>query len=238
MVPRKHLHRNGIRIAYSVVGEGPLVLFIHGLAMSSRAWLQSWQPLVERGFRVAAIDNRGTGQSTVSMPPYSMREMASDTAYLLEHLGGGPAIVAGLSLGGMIAQHLTIRNPHLVSGLVLAATTVGNPFGKLPRPEVLRTLTLGLLGHRRSGVAMRQYLVHAENLANDPDLFREFDRAVLADGVTYGASSDSSRRQPGITRIFPFGRSMFPSRSSRETRMRWFPRSMLRFSHVVFMVRN
>lgn len=112
-----------------------------------------------------------------------MREMASDTAYLLEHLGGGPAIVAGLSLGGMIAQHLTIRNPHLVSGLVLAATTVGNPFGKLPRPEVLRTLTLGLLGHRRSGVAMRQYLVHAENLANDPDLFREFDRAVLADGV-------------------------------------------------------
>jgi len=186
MVPRKLIYRDGIRIAYGVEGEGPLVLLVQGLALSSQTWLLSWQRLVERGFRVAAIDNRGTGLSEVSYPPYTMCEMAADAAHLIDHLGG-PAIVAGLSLGGMVAQHVAIHHPRHVSGLVLAATTVGNPFGKLPHPNVLRILTLGLLGHRKSMIAMRRFLVHPESLERDPKLFREFDRVVVAEGVHWQA---------------------------------------------------
>ena len=184
MDARQTIHRNNRRIAYSVQGEGPLVLLIQGLAMSSRSWLQTSIPLMQGGFRVAAIDNRGTGLSERSLPPYSMREMALDAAFLIEHLGG-PAIVAGLSLGGMIAQHLAIDHPTHVSGLVLAGTTLGNPFGKLPRPRVLAALTLGILGHRKSMKAMRGYLVHPANLARNPSLLDEFERTVSSEGTSW-----------------------------------------------------
>ena len=186
MAERKLIYRNGIRIAYSVEGEGPLVLLVQGLGMSSRAWLLASQRLIDRGFRVAAVDNRGTGLSEVSLPPYSMREMAADAARVIEHLGG-PAIVAGISLGGMISQHLAINHPEHVAGLVLCATTVGNPFGKLPTHKVLRTVMRGLLGHRKSMLATRKFLVYPPNLDRDPDLFREFDKVVVAEGVRWQA---------------------------------------------------
>ncbi|MCL2823842.1 MAG: alpha/beta hydrolase [Polyangiaceae bacterium] len=174
------IHRNGNRIAFTVGGEGPLVLLIQGLGMSSKAWLSSSAALEERGFRVASVDNRGTGFSEKPLPPYSMREMAADAACVITHLGG-PAIVVGISLGGMIAQHLAIDYPDLVCGLVLAATTVGNPFGKLPKPSVLRALVFGLLGHRKSKDDMRALLVHPATLRRDPTLFHEFERVAGSD---------------------------------------------------------
>ena len=128
----------------------------------------------------------GTGLSEVSNPPYSMRSMASDVARVLRHLGE-PAIVAGISLGGMISQHLAILYPSLVKGLVLAATAVGNPHGKLPKPKVLRTMMRGLLGHRESMIAMRRYLVHPPNLDRNPELFRDFDQVVRSEGVRWQA---------------------------------------------------
>lgn len=186
MDPRRLIYRRGIRIAYGVEGDGPLVLLVQGLGMSSQAWLLASSRLAKRGFRVACIDNRGTGLSEVSYPPYSMREMAADAAHLIRHLGG-PAIVAGLSLGGMIAQHVAINHPDQVAGLVLAATTIGSPQGKLPKPHVLQTMLRGLLGHRKSMLALRHFLVHPDNLAKDPTLFRDFDRVVMAEGVRWQA---------------------------------------------------
>lgn len=186
MAHRRLIYRDGTRIAYTVEGQGPLVLLVQGLGMSSQAWLRAPEQLAERGFRVACVDNRGTGLSEVSAPPYSMREMAADAARVLQHLGS-PAIVGGISLGGMISQHLAIHYPSLVSGLVLAATTVGNPHGRLPKPHVLQTLLRGLLGHRESMIAMRRFLVHPPNLDRNPELFREFDRMVRAEGVRWQA---------------------------------------------------
>lgn len=150
--------------------------------MSSKTWLDCSTPLIQRGFRVAAIDNRGTGLSQKSLPPYSMREMANDAAFLIDYLQG-PAIVAGISLGGMIAQHIAIDHPDKVSGLVLAATTVGLPFGKLPHPSVLRALTFGLLGHRKSALELRTYLVNPSTLEHDSSLVDEFERVAASEKV-------------------------------------------------------
>lgn len=186
MRPRETTDRQGHRIAFSVEGEGPLVLLVQGLGLSSPTWLLAFDRLLAMGFRVAAIDNRGTGLSDVPLPPYSMRTMAADVAHVIDRLGG-PAIVAGISLGGMIAQHVAIHHPASVEGLVLAATTVGNPFGKLPRPAVLGTLVRGMLGDRKSMVKMRRHLVHPSNLERNPDLFREFDRVIVSEGVRWQA---------------------------------------------------
>jgi pimeloyl-ACP methyl ester carboxylesterase len=183
MAAPRLIYRKGSRIAYDMQGEGPLVVLIQGLGMTGRNWLGAPARLADAGFTVVTVDNRGAGRSEVPLPPYRMREMARDVIAVMEHIRRGPAVVAGISLGGMIAQHVTLLARDAVRGLVLAATTCGPPFGRLPRPRVLTTILRGLTGDRRAMLATRAFLVHASSLARDPHLFREFDRVVVQEGV-------------------------------------------------------
>ena len=68
---------------------------------------------------------------------YRMGTMADDVAAVLDHAGVDRAYVVGISLGGMIAQHVAIRHPSRVAGLVLLATTAGFPHVRLPSPLAL-----------------------------------------------------------------------------------------------------
>lgn len=74
-----------------------------------------------------ALDNRGIGRSAKPDEPYTISMMASDTAELLKTLGIEKAHVAGLSMGGFIAQELALTYPDLVDRLVLIATGTGGP---------------------------------------------------------------------------------------------------------------
>src|SRR5207237_6517203 len=69
--------------------------------------------------------------------PYTVTEMAADTAGLLEHLGGVPARVVGISLGGSVAQELARTRPDLVSAMVLWVSAGRSPafFRKLQAAE-------------------------------------------------------------------------------------------------------
>jgi 3-oxoadipate enol-lactonase len=77
--------------------------------------------------RVVCYDLRGHGLSDAPAGPYSTAELADDAARLIQELGHGPVTFVGLSLGGMVAQELALRHPHLVDALVLANTTSGYP---------------------------------------------------------------------------------------------------------------
>lgn len=183
MAAPRLIYRKGSRIAYDIQGEGPLVVLVQGLGMTGRSWMRTPARLAEAGYTVVTVDNRGAGRSEVPLPPYRMRDMARDVIAVMDHVGQGPAVVAGISLGGMIAQHVTLLAADAVRGLVLAATTCGPPFGRLPRPHVLTTILRGLSGDRRAQLATRKFLVHASSLERDPHLFREFDRVVAQEGV-------------------------------------------------------
>jgi len=123
-------------MAYEVEGEGPPLLAIMGLTGSMGHW---------RGFpgrfadehRVITFDNRGVGGTSVPPGPYSAAQMANDALGLLDHLGIPKATVFGISMGGMIAQHLALLAPERVEKLVLGCTTHGGPKGILPDAEVL-----------------------------------------------------------------------------------------------------
>ena len=111
---------NGVRLAYEVSGDGDPVLLIAGTGMPASAWeLHGAPKLRDAGYRVITFDNRGTGDSDGPPGPYTVTEMAADTAGLLEHVGCGTALVVGLSLGGSIAQELARTRPDLVSAMVL-----------------------------------------------------------------------------------------------------------------------
>jgi pimeloyl-ACP methyl ester carboxylesterase len=111
---------NGVRLAYEMSGDGDPVLLIAGTGMPASAWeLHGAPALRDVGYRVITFDNRGTGTSDGPPGPYTVEEMAVDTAGLLEHFGCGAALVVGLSLGGSIAQELARTRPDLVSAMVL-----------------------------------------------------------------------------------------------------------------------
>lgn len=131
--------------------EGPPILLIRGLSRSSSYWL-GLRPLLEETHRVVVLDNRGVGRSSAVRPGFAVEDMADDCAAVLREVGA--CHVFGISLGGMVAQHLALRHPAFVRTLTLGATTFGGRERK-PVPAwviaaFLRTAMMSTEGMMRS----------------------------------------------------------------------------------------
>jgi pimeloyl-ACP methyl ester carboxylesterase len=93
---------------YEEHGAGEPLLLIMGLAADSTAWMFQVPEFAEK-YRTIVFDNRGVGRSSKPAGPYSIHEMADDAAALLDVLHVERAHVVGVSMGGMIAQELALR---------------------------------------------------------------------------------------------------------------------------------
>ena len=147
---------NGIELCYEIFGAPdaqPLIL-IMGLAAQMVQWDDEFcEQLAARGFRVIRFDNRDIGKSTylagggamtpaewlkfkflriAPAAPYKLRDMADDTAGLMDALGIESAHIVGASMGGMIAQELAMNHPQRVRSLTSIMSSTGNP--RLPGP--------------------------------------------------------------------------------------------------------
>jgi pimeloyl-ACP methyl ester carboxylesterase len=100
-------------------GEGPPLLLLNGWTASGIMWPSTWLARLERRFRVIRPDNRGSGWSLNAPSPFTIADMADDGAAVLRACGARTATVAGLSMGGMIAQELAVRHPDRVTRLVI-----------------------------------------------------------------------------------------------------------------------
>lgn len=112
-----------VSIAYLDEGEGEPVLLIHGFASSASAnWLATgWvKVLVDAGYRVIALDNRGHGGSTKFYDParYEPDLMANDALFLLDSLGIERANIIGYSMGSRIMTFLALAQPGRAGRLV------------------------------------------------------------------------------------------------------------------------
>jgi pimeloyl-ACP methyl ester carboxylesterase len=108
----------GGRIAYDITGEGPLIVLSHGIGDRRQAFRFLVPELVRAGFRVAAADMRGHGESSVGdWKSISRTDVAGDLVELIRHLGG-PAVIVGHSLSGGAATIAAATAPDLVSGIV------------------------------------------------------------------------------------------------------------------------
>lgn len=153
------------RIYYETFGDqGPTVVMIMGIGVSGRFWLSIPREVAshpEHPYRVIVIDNRGTGFSDKPFTPWTMGHMADDVATVLDAVKVERADVVGISMGGMIAQHVALRHPDRVNGLVLMCTMPGLPFGALPRPWAIQTLIKGFANGLRGPEFMK--LVYPES---------------------------------------------------------------------------
>lgn len=101
----------------------PTLLLLHGWTASADLnWFPAYRPLA-RSFRVVAMDLRGHGRGIRSRRRFRFEDCADDAAALVDHLGTGPVVAVGYSMGGPVAQLLWKRHRHLVDGLVLCATS-------------------------------------------------------------------------------------------------------------------
>jgi pimeloyl-ACP methyl ester carboxylesterase len=103
-------------------GQGNPILFIHGYPLSKELWKPQVDGLSDT-FHTIAIDLRGHGETPPINGEYSMDLLADDCLALLHSLEiKQPVILCGLSMGGYVCFAFYRRYPHLVRGLILAAT--------------------------------------------------------------------------------------------------------------------
>ena len=100
---------NGITVAYEEAGEGPAVVFVHGLGGSVYAWRVQVAACAGRGYRAIAYDQRGHGLSDKPPGPYSVEQWVDDLEALLAALGVSSCALVGHSVGTMVAQQAAVR---------------------------------------------------------------------------------------------------------------------------------
>ena len=113
-----------VAIGYDIKGNGPLVVFLHGIGGNRH----NWDAQVEYfgvEFCAVAWDARGYGASDDPPPPLKFCAYADDLARLLDHLDAERAHLVGLSMGGMILQDFYGRYADRVATLALVDTSAG-----------------------------------------------------------------------------------------------------------------
>ena len=205
----------GIELCYQTFGDPdsePLLL-VMGLG-GPMIW---WDPalcelLAERGFHVIRYDNRDTGRSTRvggrvtraalvrafagrgGRPPYSMSDLAGDAVGLLDHLGLASAHVAGVSMGGMIAQTLAVEHPDRVRSLTSIMSTTGRRSVGWQHPRLLPVL----LAPRGAGrEAYVETAIRTWQLIGSPAYPPELEAITTRAGDTFdrGVSASGVMRQ-------------------------------------------
>src|SRR6202046_5161302 len=112
------LEIEGGRIAYDVTGEGPLIVLAHGIGDRRQAYRFLVPELVQAGFRVAAADMRGHGESSMGeWTSISRTDVAGDLIALIRHLGG-PAVIVRHSLAGGAATIPAAPAADLLTGVL------------------------------------------------------------------------------------------------------------------------
>lgn len=128
---------DGASIYYETTGEGPALLFAHGLGGNHMSW---WRqvPVFARDYRCIVFSHRGFAPSTVPGGVPDPHDYAGDAAALLDHLGVDRVVHVGQSMGGWTGVELALGHPERLAGLVLASTTGSLAYDGFDDPDIAR----------------------------------------------------------------------------------------------------
>ncbi len=133
-IEHRLIHARDVRLHVAVLGDGPLVLLLHGFPEGWRSWRHQLPVLAEAGFTAAAIDVRGYGRSSApgSVEAYRMLALVADVVAVVQGLGHETAAVVGHDWGSPIAASSALLRPDVVHAVGLLGVPYTPPGG--PRP--------------------------------------------------------------------------------------------------------
>lgn len=159
-VEHGYADNDGVRIHYATVGEGPLVIMVHGFPDFWYSWRHQMEGLKD-SFKVVAIDQRGynlSGQPT-DESSYAMPNLIGDIAAVIRHFGAEKANIVGHDWGGIVSWQFAFALPQMVENLVIL---------NLPHPNgMARELANNTEQQENSGYA-RAFIA---GKPSDPDIF-------------------------------------------------------------------
>jgi len=123
--------------------SAPWLLLLHGWTSSADLQFFTAFEAIAARWSFVAIDHRGHGRGMRSVRSFELEDAADDAAALVEHLGVGPVVTVGYSMGGPISLLLTQRHPQVVAGNVVQATALE---WRASRSERLRWRAVRLIG--------------------------------------------------------------------------------------------
>jgi pimeloyl-ACP methyl ester carboxylesterase len=185
-----YLDRPGGRIAYDVVGQGPLVVLSPGIA-DTRSTYRFLAPLIaDAGYRVASVDLRGHGGSSTGWGSYSRADTAGDLIEVIRKLGG-PAVIVGQSFSGGSATIAAATSPDLVSTIVEI-----DPFTRPPKFSVTALLR-NAHNYRRGALLLGRFAVTGNVKTWSKYLDVAYPGRKPADWDTWLAALQANLREPG-----------------------------------------
>ncbi|MET8090877.1 alpha/beta hydrolase [Micromonospora sp. NPDC005220] len=208
----EHLGIAGNTIAYEVTGQGPLVVLAHGMGDSRHSYRFVAPALAAAGYRVANVDIRGCGDSSLGWHGYSRTDIAGDLLAVVRYLGG-PAVIIGQSISGGAATIAAASAPELIAGVIeLAPFTRAQSFdlAGLVRVKRFRAgyLQLAQVLVRGSLASWRRYLDLAiptkpggwsSELARIEAKLSEPGRMKVLQAMARTNPSDAGKQLPNVT---------------------------------------
>lgn len=171
---------NGTVYSYSDRGDGPVVVFAHGLFVDNTIF-DAQVTVLESAYRCISFDMPGHGQTGYRKAGWTLDDIANDLALLIKEQSLGPVAFVGQSQGGMVGIRLAARRPQLVSRLVLIGTSA-RPEGpeRLGDWHTLRnTILTGSERERDAAFAVVQKRVNSPAWLDDKPALATKERAIM-----------------------------------------------------------
>lgn len=118
-----YVDNNGVKLHYATMGEGTLVVMLHGFPDYWYTWREQ-MAVLSKNFQVVAMDLRGYNKSDkpAGVENYAMRHLIGDVAAVIQYFPQKKAVLVGHDWGGAIAWQVAMWRPDLVEKLVVLST--------------------------------------------------------------------------------------------------------------------
>jgi pimeloyl-ACP methyl ester carboxylesterase len=219
----RYVSANGARFHVAEMGDGPLVLLLHGFPQFWYTWRHQMVALAEAGFRAAAMDLRGYGGSDKPPRGYDTYMSTLDTASVIRALGEKQAVVVGQGLGGWISWSM----PTFRRDVTRAIASLS-----MPHPRIMRHATWTDRKQRRASAwiaGLQRPFVPEREMAESHEYVAELMRAWASPFGEF--PSDAEVERYGDAMMIPF-----VAHSAAE-HYRWLGRSSVRPDGPLFMRR-
>jgi len=154
---------NGVKIHYVTLGQGPLVVMVHGFPDYWYTW-RDQMPVLAKHFQVVAIDQRGYNKSDQpkGVANYSVDKLVADVAAVIKHFKQDKAIIVGHDWGGFVAWSFAMMRPEMIDRLVVL---------NLPHPK-------GLMRELAGNPEQQKNSAYARNF-QEPDAHEKLPAELL-----------------------------------------------------------